>query len=133
MALQIPASGFVAAIEPIMRACGGTWIAHGSGSADRELVDTDDRIRVPPDLPAYSLRRVWLSDDEQDGYYYGFANEGLWPLCHLAFVRPDFREVRTGTIIAPSTNALPRPCSARPPVPILSLWFRTITLRFFRE
>ena len=92
VALQIPASGLVAAIEPIMRACGGTWIAHGSGSADRELVDTNDRIRVPPDLPAYSLRRVWLSDDEQDGYYYGFANEGLWPLCHLAFVRPNFRE-----------------------------------------
>ena len=90
--LQIPASGLVAAIEPVMRACGGTWIAHGSGSADRELVDTNDRIRVPPDLPAYSLRRVWLSDDEQDGYYYGFANEGLWPLCHLAFVRPNFRE-----------------------------------------
>ena len=92
VALQIPASGLVAALEPVMRACGGTWIAHGSGSADREMVDTDDRIRVPPADPAYTLRRVWLTDEEQDGYYYGFANEGLWPLCHIAFVRPMFRE-----------------------------------------
>lgn len=90
--LQIPASGLVAAIEPVMRACGGTWIAHGSGSADRETVDAYDRIAVPPDAAAYTLRRVWLSDDEQDGYYYGLANEGLWPLCHIAFVRPTFRQ-----------------------------------------
>ena len=92
VALQIPASGLVAALEPVMRACGGTWIAHGSGSADRETVDAHDRIRVPPDDPAYTLRRVWLTEEEQDGYYYGFANEGLWPLCHIAFVRPTFRE-----------------------------------------
>jgi trehalose 6-phosphate synthase len=92
IALQIPASGLVAAIEPIMRACGGTWIAHGSGSADREVVDGHDRIRVPPAAPAYTLRRIWLSDEEQDGYYYGLANEGLWPLCHIAFIRPQFRE-----------------------------------------
>jgi trehalose 6-phosphate synthase len=91
IAVQIPASGLVAAIEPVMRACGGTWIAHGSGSADHETVDARDSIAVPPDHPAYRLRRVWLSEDEQDGYYYGFANEGLWPLCHVAFVRPTFR------------------------------------------
>jgi trehalose 6-phosphate synthase len=90
--LQTPASGLVAALEPVMRACGGTWIAHGSGSADHEVVDEHDRIRVPPPAPAYTLRRVWLSDEEQDGYYYGFANEGLWPLCHVAFVRPTFRQ-----------------------------------------
>ncbi len=90
--LQIPASGLVAALEPVMRACGGTWIAHGSGSADRETVDRNDRIRVPPSDPAYNLKRVWLSEKEQDGYYYGFANEGLWPLCHIAFERPTFRE-----------------------------------------
>jgi trehalose 6-phosphate synthase len=90
--LQIPASGLVAALEPVMRACGGTWIAHGSGSADRETADAAGRIAVPPANPAYSLRRVWLSEEEQDGYYYGFANEGLWPLCHIAFVRPEFRE-----------------------------------------
>jgi trehalose 6-phosphate synthase len=92
ISLQIPASGLVAALEPVMRACGGTWIAHGSGSADRETVDKYDRVRVPPSDPSYSLRRVWLTEDEQEGYYYGLANEGLWPLCHIAFVRPVFRE-----------------------------------------
>jgi len=90
--IQTPASGLVSALEPVMRACGGTWIAHGSGSADRETVDSQDRIMVPPARPAYTLRRVWISEEEQDGYYYGFANEGLWPLCHIAFVRPAFRE-----------------------------------------
>jgi trehalose 6-phosphate synthase len=90
--LQIPASGLVSALEPVMRACGGVWIAHGSGTADRDTVDRNDRISVPPDQPAYSLRRIWLSEEEQDGYYYGFANEGLWPLCHIAFVRPIFRQ-----------------------------------------
>jgi trehalose 6-phosphate synthase len=92
IALQIPASGVVAALEPVMRACGGTWIAHGSGTADRETVDRNDKLRVPPANPAYSLRRVWLIEEEQEGYYYGLANEGLWPLCHIAFVRPVFRE-----------------------------------------
>jgi trehalose 6-phosphate synthase len=86
-----PASGLVTAMEPVMRACSGTWIAHGSGDADRETVDQNDRIRVPPDKPSYMLRRVWLSPEEEKGYYYGFANEGLWPLCHIAHVRPVFR------------------------------------------
>ncbi len=90
--LQIPASGLVSALEPVMRACRGVWIAHGGGSADRETVDDNDRLMVPPNDPTYSLRRVWLTEEEQDGYYYGAANEGLWPLCHIAFVRPTFRE-----------------------------------------
>ena len=88
---QRPASGLVTALEPIMRACSGTWIAHGSGSADREVVDRHDRVAVPVDQPAYQLRRVWLTPQEEVGYYYGFANEGLWPLCHIAHVRPTFR------------------------------------------
>jgi trehalose 6-phosphate synthase len=92
ISVQIPASGLVAAIEPMMRACGGTWVAHGSGTADQETVDARDCIMVPPGTGAYKLRRVWLTDEEQDGYYYGFANEGLWPLCHIAFVWPTFRE-----------------------------------------
>jgi len=87
----IPASGLVTALEPILRACDGTWIAHGSGDADRETVDKHDRLRVPPDDPKYTLRRVWLSKDQEEGYYYGFANEGLWPLCHIAHTRPLFR------------------------------------------
>ena len=90
--VEFPASGMVTALEPIVRACSGTWIAHGSGSADRQVVDIHDRIRVPPGDPAYMLRRVWLTQEEEEGYYYGFANEGLWPLCHLAYVRPAFRE-----------------------------------------
>ncbi len=89
--VQRPASGLVTAVEPVMRACSGTWIAHGSGSADRESVDRDDRVPVPPANPSYTLRRVWLSEEEEKGYYYGFANEGLWPLCHIAHVRPVFR------------------------------------------
>jgi trehalose 6-phosphate synthase len=90
--LQTPASGLVAAIEPVMRACGGVWIAHGSGSADRDVVDANDHVGVPPASPVYTLRRVWLSEREEEGYYFGFSNEAMWPLCHIAFVRPDFRE-----------------------------------------
>jgi trehalose-6-phosphate synthase len=88
---QVPASGMVTALEPIMRACAGVWIAHGAGEADRETVDRFDQIRVPPDDPSYTLRRVWLTPEQEQGYYYGFSNEGLWPLCHLAYVRPAFR------------------------------------------
>ncbi|TPI48202.1 trehalose-6-phosphate synthase [Mesorhizobium sp. B2-9-1] len=90
--LVVPASGLVSALEPITRACAGTWIAYGGGTADRTVVDRNDRVQVPPGNPSYTLRRVWLSDDEYQGYYLGFANEGLWPLCHIAFTRPIFRE-----------------------------------------
>ena len=89
--VQRPASGLVTALEPVMRACSGTWIAHGSGSADRDTVDRHDRIAVPPEHPAYQVRRIWLSSEEERGYYFGFSNEGLWPLCHNAHVRPTFR------------------------------------------
>jgi trehalose 6-phosphate synthase len=89
--VQRPASGLVTAVEPVMRACSGTWIAHGGGSADREAADAAGRVRVPPSDPAYTLRRIWLTKAEEAGYYYGFANEGLWPLCHIAHVRPVFR------------------------------------------
>jgi trehalose-6-phosphate synthase len=87
----VPPSGVVTAIEPILRVCDGTWIAHGSGDADLETVDEHDRLRVPPEDPRYSLRRVWLDRAEEEGYYYGFSNEGLWPLCHIAHTRPIFR------------------------------------------
>ena len=86
-----PASGLVTALEPVVRACSGTWIAHGSGSADRETADRHGRLRVPPGEESYILRRVWLSPEEEAGYYYGFSNEGLWPLCHIAHTRPIFR------------------------------------------
>jgi trehalose 6-phosphate synthase len=86
----LPASGMATALDPIMQACDGIWVAHGSGSADREMVDGQDHVRVPPQQPAYTLRRVWLTREEEEGYYYGMANSGLWPLCHIAFTRPVF-------------------------------------------
>jgi trehalose 6-phosphate synthase len=86
-----PASGLVTALEPVMRACSGVWVAHGSGSADRDVVDATDHVLVPPGEESYSIRRVWLTEEEENGYYYGFANEGLWPLCHVAHTRPLFR------------------------------------------
>ncbi len=89
--VSVPASGMVTALEPVMRACAGVWIAHGAGDADRATVDRYDQVRVPPDDPTYTLRRVWLDAQQEQGYYYGFSNEGLWPLCHLAYVRPEFR------------------------------------------
>jgi len=92
LVVKRPASGLVTAVEPVMRACSGTWIAHGSGGADRDAVDADDRVLVPPGHKEYWLRRIWLTPQEEEGYYYGFANEGMWPLCHVAHVRPVFRE-----------------------------------------
>ncbi|WP_242353154.1 MULTISPECIES: trehalose-6-phosphate synthase [Anaeromyxobacter] len=86
-----PASGLVTALEPVMRACSGVWVAHGSGTADRAAVDGHDRVRVPPGEESYAIRRVWLTPEEERGYYYGFSNEGLWPLCHVAHTRPVFR------------------------------------------
>jgi trehalose 6-phosphate synthase len=89
--VSVPPSGLVTALEPVLCACDGTWLAHGSGNADRESVDRNDRLPVPPDDPRYTLRRVWLTKEEEEGYYYGFANEGVWPLCHIAHTRPIFR------------------------------------------
>lgn len=88
----VPAGGLVTALDPILKAAGGTWIAHGSGDADFEVTDEKNRIKVPPEEPAYTLRRLALSKEEEDGYYYGFSNEGIWPLCHIAHIRPIFRK-----------------------------------------
>ena len=88
---QAPASGLVTAMDPVMRACGGVWVAHASGDADRETADGRGRLGVPVDDPRYTLRRVWLSKEEEQGYYSGFSNEGLWPLCHIVHTRPVFR------------------------------------------
>lgn len=91
LAVLRPASGLVTALEPVLRACSGVWIAHGSGAADREVVDRKGRVLVPPGEESYALRRIWLSAEEERGYYYGFSNEGLWPLCHQVYTRPSFR------------------------------------------
>ena len=87
-----PASGMTTALDPVMAASGGTWIAAGMGEADREVVDAGDRVRVPPEEPSYTLRRVWLTREEENAFYHSYSNEGLWPLCHIVHVRPIFRE-----------------------------------------
>ncbi|MBZ0156678.1 MAG: trehalose-6-phosphate synthase [Alphaproteobacteria bacterium] len=87
----IPAGGLVTALDPVMRISNGTWIANGSGDADRDAVDAHDRLRVPPEDPSYTLKRVWFTKKEEEGYYYGFSNEGMWPLCHITHTRPIFR------------------------------------------
>jgi trehalose 6-phosphate synthase len=102
--VSVPASGLVTAIEPILCACRGTWVAQGSGDADAETVDDHDRLQVPPDDPRYTLRRVWISAEEEEGFYYGFANEGLWPLCHIAHTRPIFRKSDWDTYIQVNTR-----------------------------
>ena len=93
----VPASGLTVALDPVMRACGGSWVAHGSGSADKEVVDEHNRVLVPPDEQKYSLRRVWLTKEEEEGYYLGFSNEALWPLCHVAYTPPNFDEADWNT------------------------------------
>jgi len=134
--LQTPASGLVSALEPVMRACGGTWIAHGSGSADRDTVDANDRLMVPPAAPSYTLRRVWVTDDEQNGYYYGFANEGLWPLCHIAFVRPSFREddwAYYRKINARFAEAVAREATVEDPIVLVQDYHFALAPRMIRE
>jgi len=93
----VPASGLTVALDPVMRACGGVWVAHGSGNADMEVVDKKNRVLVPPDEHCYTLRRIWLTKEEEDGYYFGFSNEALWPLCHIAYTSPNFDEVDWNT------------------------------------
>ncbi len=86
------AGGVITALDPVMQACHGLWVAAGSGEADRKVTDSRGKIKVPPEKPTYTLKRVWLSKEEEDGYYYGYSNEALWPLCHMAFERPTFRQ-----------------------------------------
>jgi len=93
----VPVSGLTVALDPVMRACGGVWVAHGSGTADRRVVDEKNRVMVPPNEPSYSLRRIWLTKEEEDGYYLGFSNEALWPLCHVAYAPPIFYEADWNT------------------------------------
>jgi len=88
---SMPASGLVTAIEPIMKACRGTWVAVATSEADRAVADAEGAIMVPPGDPSYRLKRLWLSDVEEAGFYAGFANEGIWPLCNMAYVKPRFR------------------------------------------
>ncbi len=134
--VQTPASGLVAALEPVMRACGGTWVAHGSGSADRQTVDRFDRVMVPPSAPVYKLRRVWLEEGEQDGYYYGFSNEGIWPLCHIAFVRPEFRVPDWQAYVAVNqrfADAVAREATQEDPIVLVQDYHFALLPRMLRE
>jgi len=88
-----PVGGAVTALDPVMRVCRGTWVAYGSGNADKEVVDKNNTVGVPPGSPKYKLRRIWLSKDEENGYYYGYSNKAIWPLCHMTYTRPNFDEV----------------------------------------
>ena len=87
-----PAGGAAHTLDSILQATGGTWIAYGSGNADRKVVDAEGKIRLPPDEPAYTLKRIWLTKEQTDGYYYGFSNQAIWPLCHVVYTRPIFRQ-----------------------------------------
>ncbi|MBI2474420.1 MAG: trehalose-6-phosphate synthase [Candidatus Taylorbacteria bacterium] len=92
IAVRMPASGLLTAIEPVIQTCGGLWIAHGSGDADRSVVDERDRIQVPPENPKYTLKRIWLSAEEEKGYSHGFSDQAMYPLCLMSHTRPVFRE-----------------------------------------
>jgi trehalose 6-phosphate synthase len=134
--VQRPASGLVTALEPVMRACSGTWIAHGSGSADRENVDKNDRVEVPPEAPLYRLRRLWLSETETAGYYDGFANEGLWPLCHIAHVRPTFRSAdweQYRAVNARFADAVVKEATSEDPVVLVQDYHFALLPRMIRD
>ncbi len=89
---QRSVGGVVSALDPVMQACQGLWVALSNGDADQRMSLPDGKLKVPPEKPSYTLKRIWLSKEEQEGYYYGFSNEALWPLCHMAFKRPIFRQ-----------------------------------------
>ena len=134
--VQHPASGLVSALEPVMRACSGVWVAHGSGSADRETADARGRIRVPPGEESYVLRRVWLTEEEENGYYYGFSNEGLWPLCHVAHARPVFRTSDWGHYVRVNQKFADAVCSeidSDDPIVLVQDYHFALAPRMIRE
>lgn len=134
--IQFPASGLVTALEPIMRACSGTWIAHGSGNADKDVVDKHDHVQVPPDDPSYQIRRVWLTKEEEQGYYYGFANEGIWALCHIAHVRPTFRSSDWAQYVAANekfANAVVEEAKTDDPVILIQDYHLALLPKMIRE
>jgi alpha,alpha-trehalose-phosphate synthase [UDP-forming] len=89
--LRQPPGGLVSALDPTMQRIHGTWVAWGSGTADRETSDGTGRVRVPPEEQSYTLRRVWLDAADVEGYYHGFANRALWPLCHMLIQYFEYR------------------------------------------
>lgn len=131
-----PASGLVTALEPVMRACSGVWVAHGAGSADRITSDKNGRLGVPPGEDLYTLKRVWLTEEEEQGYYYGFANEGLWPLCHIAHTRPQFRAKdfrQYSRINARFAAAVAQECDVRDPIVWVQDYHFTLAPQLIRK
>ena len=136
MQILHPASGLVTSVEPVLRACSGVWVAHGSGSGDRASVDKHDRVAVPPGEESYSLRRVWLTAEEEKGYYYGLANEGLWPLCHLAHMRPLFRSedwAAYGAVNRKFAEAVCKEADADDPVVLVQDYHFALAPKLIRE
>ena len=86
----VPVGGLTAALDPMMQACGGTWVASSGGTGDRLVVGSGNRVMVPPNDPSYAMRLLWLTEEEERGYYGGFSNQALWPLCHNAYTEPVF-------------------------------------------
>lgn len=89
---SVPTGGVVAAIDPVMQAAKGTWIAWGSGDADQDCSDAKGCVRVPPTAPQYTLRRIWLTQKEVNDYYLGFSNRVIWPVCHLFQENAQFKK-----------------------------------------
>ncbi|MBK5254938.1 MAG: trehalose-6-phosphate synthase [Vicinamibacteria bacterium] len=131
-----PASGLVTALEPVMRACSGVWVAHGSGTADRDVVDAHARVMVPPGEALYPLRRVWFTEEQEKGYYYGFSNEGLWPLCHVAHTRPIFRTsdwIHYGEVNQKFADAVCDEAEIEDPIVLIQDYHLALAPRMIRE
>ena len=88
---SIVPSGLNTAVNAVMEACGGVWIAHGGGDADRETADENGKLKVPPNDPRYTLKRIWLLEKEFGGHY-RFSVEAMYPLCLMTYTRPIFRK-----------------------------------------
>ncbi len=82
--------GLTVALDSVVQALGGLWVAYGHGTADRAAVDERSRVRLPEEDPTFTLKRVWISREDYQLYYGGFSNGALWPLCHVVYVRPRF-------------------------------------------
>ncbi|MBI4374464.1 MAG: trehalose-6-phosphate synthase [Deltaproteobacteria bacterium] len=132
----VPASGLVTSLDPVLRATSGLWIAHGAGDGDRDTVDREGKVLVPPDAPSYTLQRVWLTREEEEGYYYGFSNEALWPLCHLTHYRPEFEEKDWQTyneVNEKFADAVVRECGEARPFILVQDYHFTLLPKLIRE
>ena len=131
-----PVSGLTEALDPVMRAAQGSWVAQGTGDADRKVVDEHDRVSVPPENPEYTLRRVWLTRDEVAGFYLGLANEGLWPLCHVTFNAPTFRGTDWNTYRKVNqifADAVLQEVAGQPTIVLLQDYHFALLSRFLKE